>query len=408
MRRQKVKADRSFSRFMPGVTAFLLLAVVCDAWPAPLSDGNRSVTLPSSIYMSLTDGPDVDKDLDGLIDDYENRLADTWRPYFVFDQNENSREQCHDVVKGVETVLDTACVVAGCAAAAGVGCGFSWVREKIENGCRFTRNIVEPVCKGNVKDDSLQPFEPVVLFQVRLKDGPDWPRRIRIQYAFLYRLDGGFRTSNVCTNYHYGDTQSGSYELVSDDGNEWKIESLNLWSGGQRAADSPAIEWTEPRDTYWGKMPKRPSPVIYASAGKHHQYVSAKACEEEPGTCDDDCGGGAHRLANLTPNGLFNNVGEYQEHPADKGANNPFVNDLAPLGYADEFVWWAKWRCSCEQVAYADKKDECFTGGTGGHWSASTTQKCDIPTPVYKLFDRSAPRVPPKGLGMLLPVIASL
>ncbi|MDH5178104.1 MAG: hypothetical protein OEZ39_16485 [Gammaproteobacteria bacterium] len=348
--------------------------------------------------MSLTDSPELDKDNDGLIDDYENRLADTWRPYFIFDEHENDKSpKCNVITETASDIVYAAC----CAAAGIIGCEINSVNE----ACKFVKKTT---CKNNVNDNSLQSFEPVTLFQVRVVDGQDWPRRIKVNYGFLYRLDGGYRGSVVCTDYHYGDTQSGNIELLSDDGVVWRIDALSLWnSTDRRVATDPEIEWTGPRSTYWGKMAQRPSPVIYASAGKHHQYITAGACENEPGMCDDDCGGGATRYANLTPKGLFNNVGEFAHHPADKGVNNPFVNTLAPLGYPNEEVWYARWRCSCTQVLHEDQKDECFTGGTGKNWKASKDpQKCTIPSPAYKMFDLQPVKVPPKGLGLLLPVIA--
>jgi len=399
---QRIKPTLSFSLTMLVLVAFFTNLISGTA-RATISDADRSIALPDSIYTTLSDPASEDRDLDGLKDDYENRLADTWRPYFIFDENENSREHCHDVVTGVETVIDKACVIAGCAAAA--GCLINSVRKAIENSCKVTHKIVSPVCKNNIDDDSLQPFEPVVLYQVRPIAGSAWPRRIQIKWGFLWRLDGGYRTSVYCTNYHYGDTQRGVYELISFDGVNWEIDSLNLWASGRKKANSSKIYWTEPRSTYWNEMEQRPSPIIYASAGKHHQYISGDACESDAGGCDDDCGGGAERLANLAPNGTFNNVGEPNNHPSDKGINNPFVTDLAPLGYPEEYVWWAKWRCKCKQVFYDDEEGGCFTGGVGKNWSASTIQRCNVVTPTYKLFELSDPLVPSKEVGLLYTVI---
>lgn len=399
---------KASSRYWPMLAVLGLVLNICagTAWATPSSEG-LEITLPNSIYTTLSDPASLDRDLDGLKDDYENRLADAWRPYFIFDEGENKREQCHDVVTGVETVIDTVCVVAGCAAAAGIGCAISWVREAIEDACKVTHKIVSPVCKGNIDDNSLQPFEPVTLFQVRPMDGTTWPHHIKIKWGFLWRLDGGFRSSVYCTNYHYGDTQSGNYQLVSSDGITWALDKIDLWASGQEEATSGKISWTGPRSTYWGGMAPKPSPIVFASAGKHHQYISGDACENNAGFagCDDDCGGGAKRLVNLAPTGTFTNVGEYKTHPNNLGTNNPFVNDLAPLGYLDEYVWWAKWNCKCEQALYEDKEGECFTGGMGIAWSASTAQRCDVVTPVYKLFDLSDPPVPPKQVGLLYTLI---
>jgi len=359
---------------------------------AALNEEQRWLELPASIYVNLSDDPLLDRDADGLKDDYENRLADAWRPYFVFDQNENSRQHCSTVSKIVETTVSAPCGVVD-TFIPGDFC------EKL-----VEKTVVETVCKNNVDDDSLRAFEPVVIYQVRPIAEEGWPRRLKIQWAFLYRLDGGYRESNVCTNYHYGDTQSGQYELLSYDGIRWSIDKLDLWAHkGKVAATSGAIEWTSPRSTYWGKMPDRPSPKIYASAGKHHQYISAQACEDEPGACDDDCGGGAERLANLVSQGGFNNVGEFQMHPSYQGSNQPFLTNLKPVGFPGELVWDATGSCHCPLATTAA---ECFTGGLGSSWTASAPpQSCDTPTPVYKLFDlQSAPR-PPMELGPLFTIL---
>lgn len=313
-----------------GILTILTFACLFLSFPnnavAQLADENRWIALPGSIY---SDDATLDMDRDWLIDDYENRLADTWRPYFIFDEGEND---------------------------------FSG---------------------GNVDDYSLLGFEPVVIFQVRPLGDWSWPRHIKIKWVFLFRLDGGYRGSNYCLDWHYGDSQSGEYDLVSWDGINWAIDKMSLWNNvGWVWANSGVIQWTSPRSTYFGQMAARPSPIIYASAGKHHQYTSGEACEDEPGFCDDDCGGGAQRLANLVPNGYFTNVGEKAHHPNNLGTNRPFVNTLDDLGYPNERVWSASWICTCDGVT-----SECFTGGTGYNWQS---QNCTIPTAVHKLLDETA------------------
>jgi len=374
-------------------TVVALLALSASSMSAAaLNEEQRWLELPESIYLSLSDAPLLDQDADGLKDCYENRLADAWRPCFIFDQNENSRQHCSTVSKVVTTTVSAPCAAVDMIIP-GDMC------EKL-----VQKTIQETVCKNNVNDDSLRAFEPVVIYQVRPIAGDGWPRRIKIQWAFLDRLDGGYRESNVCTNYHYGDTQSGYYELISHDGVRWSIDKLDLWAHkGKVPATSGAIEWTSPRSTYWGKMPNRPSPKIYASAGKHHQYISAQACEDEPGTCDDDCGAGAERLANLVSQGGFNNVAEFQMHPNGQGSNQPFVTELAPVGFPGERVWEATSRCHCPLATTAA---ECFTGGLGNGWTASAPpQSCDVPTPVYKLFDRKPAPRPPMELGTLFTIL---
>ncbi len=311
---------------------------MCGAAQAEISEKDRRIALPDSIYTTLSDQDSLDRDKDGLKDDYENRLADAWRPHFIFDEKENSR--------------------------------------------------------SNINDISLQPFEPVVIFQVRPIGGSAWPRRIQIKWGFLWRLDGGFRASNFCTDYHYGDTQGGTYELISQDGVNWYLDWLELWNSGRENAKSLTINWTKPRSTYWNKMEQRPSPIIYASAGKHHQYINGGECESRR-FCDDDCGGGIERTANLTPLGKFNNVGEPNNH------NDPFISELAPLGYPQEWVWFAKWKCGCG----SDTKQDCFTGGVGASFKTSNKPQCTVPSATYTLFVRDDPPVPPKEVGLLYTVI---
>lgn len=291
------------------------------------SDEKLKFSLPESIYIDSCENPSLDMDLDGLKDNFENALADAWRPYFIYDENENDQD-------------------------------------------------------ANIDDNSLQSWEPRVLFQVRPIGGWDWPRRIIINWAFLYRLDGGYRGSTWCTDWHYGDTQGGSYELTSSDGITWQIKSLNLWTDASSVdATDPRIEWTAPRSTYWGEMDPRPSPIVHASAGKHHQYMTASSCEGDH-SCDDDCDGGEQRLADLTPLGYFNNVGEPNNHP------DPFVTDLGPLGYPGEHVWYSAYQCKCSGMGAGYVSQDCFTGGLGTNWEASggTFTSCTIPAPVYKLF----------------------
>ncbi len=303
------------------------------------SDDKLKFSLPESIYLAPCEDPSLDMDLDGLKDNFENALADAWRPYFIYDQNENDRDH-------------------------------------------------------NIDDDSLQSWEPRVLFQVR----PIGYHQIVIKWAFLYRLDGGFRESWDCTDWHYGDTQGGTYQLVSSDGITWQLDDIDLWSDVPlytpyiANATDPRIEWTAPRSTYWGEMDLRPSPIVHASAGKHHQYMTAVDCEADH-SCDDDCDGGAERSADTAPLGYFNNVGEPNNHPSP-----PFVTDLGPLGYPGEQVWYSTYQCKCSGMGAGYVAQDCFTGGLGTNWKASggTFTPCTIPSPVYTLFSHE-PLTPDPG-----------
>jgi hypothetical protein len=301
---------------------------------ASLADADRWIQLPESIYFPpiRIPGNTRDQDKDGLKDDLEHRLADTWRPYFVFDEGEN-------------------------------------------NG-------------SNTSQLSLQSWEPRVLFQVSPQPCTDCgsTRYIRIKWAFLFRMDGGYRGSNYCTNHHSGDTQSGTYELVSFDGGvNWALNQMNMWGGsvGWAWANAPGISYSPRYGNIGGSGYDRPLPMVWMSAGKHHQYLSGGACENAGGFCDDDCGGGAQRIANLTPWGYFTNVGERANHPLWPGyINQPFVNDLWHIGYPNEYTWWAAWvREGCGEI---------FTGGMNpgpdntGAFQAGSGDTCT--TPVHGLF----------------------
>ncbi|WP_224367997.1 hypothetical protein [Hyalangium versicolor] len=296
---------------------------------AALSDADRWIKLPESIYV--TGASSRDQDGDGLKDDLEHRLADTWRPYFVFDEGEN-------------------------------------------NG-------------ANTSQLSLQSWEPRVLFQVRPEGCTTCAgaRRLRVNWAFLFRMDGGYRGSNWCTNHHSGDSQRGVYELVSFDGGvNWALDRIDMWGFGWAWANAPGLSFSAKYNNIGGTGYARPLPMVWMSAGKHHQYYSGDACENADGFCDDDCGGGAQRIANLTPWGYFTNVGEPTLHPLWSGyINQPFVNDLWHIGYPNEYTWWAAWmRSDCGDI---------FTGGMNpgpdntGAYQAGGGDTCT--SPVYQLFD---------------------
>lgn len=273
-----------------------------------ISETNQQISLPEYIYMGPCDGPTLDQDNDSLKDDYENRLADTWRPYFEFDEEESAR----------------------------------------------------------------QSFEPLTLFQVRPIGDKSWPRRIKIAWAFLYQRDGGYGEDWKCAlgrNDHPGDAAGGYYILTSDDGITWKLDKIQLWDErNELDARNGEIKWTNPRSTYWGQMLDRPSPKIFPSAGKHHQYISTSACEDSDGFCSEDCGQGAKIYADLTSvvNGKFNNVGERQLSPWDT-----FVNNLNKY-YANEYVWYPVNTC---------KGKPTFTGGL---------TKCSTEvSAIYEVLDSS-------------------
>jgi hypothetical protein len=319
-----------------GLGAAVALAVVPLAAPvhAALSDADRWVRLPESIYMPVLQLPGVDpnrdRDRDYLKDDLENRLADIWRPYFIFDEEEN----------------DTSV---------------------------------------NTGELSLQSWEPRIVYQVRPTGNitaPGW-RYIYITYGILFRLDGGFRGALTCDNHHSGDSQRAVYELASADGGvNWALNRVNIYTDkGWQWANAGDIAYTARIANANGNGSERPLPKVWMSAGKHHQYISTAACETWR-ACDEDCAGGAQRISNLAPWGYFTNVGERAQHPMDWGINQPFTNELWHIGYPNEYTWWAAWyRADCGNI---------FTGGMNpgagntGAFTAGGGNTCV--GPVYGLF----------------------
>jgi hypothetical protein len=302
--------------------------------PQDGTDVPNLFNLSESIFVDPAVKEDVarDVDKDWLKDDMENRLAEAFRPYFIFDEQENDLDD----------------------------------------------NISEP---------SLLPWEPRTLFQVHVENltRPTWldplPRtvtKIIVKYLFLWRLDGGFRNDALCTDWHYGDSQSGTITFTTTDGKTILVDRLNLGQGGDRPAYDPDISTIA---GYASFGPTR-HPVIYLSAGKHHQYMTAAQCEASDTFCNDDCGGGfgydlgalgngtGPRYADVRPVSQYFNIGETNAHPSPT-----FVDDLAPLGYPTERVWWPNWLCNGK---------ECFTGGLGADWHCARTQ-CTEPGSVKAL-----------------------
>lgn len=293
---------------------------------ATIPDNLRKVTFSESIF---TADPARDQDADGIKDDFEHRLADQWRPLFIFDEQEN-------------------------------------------NGV-------------NTPEPSLQSWEPRVLFQVRPNGfiGPlGSTRRLTVTYVILFRMDGGYRGSNWCYNHHSGDALNFTYNLVSTGGSTWKLDTVvGFDDAGELAANDASLTYSNS------------ALIIYMSAGKHHKYVSGSACENHSGFCDDDCGGGVHRFTDLAPLGYPLNVGEPELHPMGSSINQPFVNELWHIGYPSEWTWFAAWgRDDCVDHTPSGHVFtggmNSAPGNTGAWVSSSQGNTCV--TPVYALFNRNA------------------
>lgn len=211
-----------------------------------------------------------DRDLDCLSDEAEHRIAMHFRPLFIFDSRERAR----------------------------------------------------------------LPSEPVVLYQVttgidarRTECGPV-PRTVTIRYAHLYRDDGGFSTSNVCRNSHFGDNQTIHFEIsVSADGKTFSLS--RVFANFDR--------WPGTNSSFF----KNQNLVVFLSAGKHHEYLNTS--RDNTGYrfffgCNEGVNGRGARVLSvvespIAPRG-WHNVGERHSHPDDV-----FVGDLTAFGFRGENAW---------------------------------------------------------------------
>jgi hypothetical protein len=241
----------------------------------------------------------------------ENVLADTFRPYYIFDDAE---------------------------------------------GARFTFNADFGAEIGVLTS------EPVTLFQVRpkirLSGAPSEVYRLKIRWLFLFRNDGGYGPGSYCDGFdsHSGDNSPGTYYLESNDGGvAWMITSaalgddLNLaWPYRLNSSDRGRGSRLEVYDLT--------HPIVYMSAGKRHIYFTKDWDERQDSfysdvplleDCNDDVNGlGDREFADLRQfrywGRPYNNVGEPELFDPPSGEDvPPFVNKLYPF-YND-------WRYSYSQ-----------------------------------------------------------
>jgi hypothetical protein len=197
-------------------------------------------------------------------------------------------------------------------------------------------NAFRPYIIFDSAESARQEFEPVTLFQVRPVNLLDKSKlRIGIMWVFLFRNDGGYGPDSFCRDAHEGDNDSAYYELESnDEGVTWTLCRACLSSKG--------IEW--PLNSRL-EVYDLTHPIIYMSAGKHHEYFTRDNdhCDSRYSDwyCNDDVNGLGHRvlvdlhsIGKVQPKfkGLYNNVGEPGFH------GFPFVNDLSPY-YPEQSAW---------------------------------------------------------------------
>lgn len=157
-----------------GLLLCALAPGVAFAWDPPAYDLGE--------VLFISGEPSRDNDQDGLKDDLEYVLAETFKPRLVFDSSEHHR-----------------------------------------------------------RDN-----EPVTLFQVRPQGcmGAGCPapgvQTVVIQYAFLFQTDGGYGPSSDCSDAHNGDNQSATFALTSADGRVWKPVSVAAWKDPFNVPGGPA------------------------------------------------------------------------------------------------------------------------------------------------------------------------
>jgi hypothetical protein len=221
-----------------------------------------SYRLPTSIYVGRANANQTitgDRDKDGLRDDYENELAEQFKPVVKFDAGEGAR-----------------------------------------------RN---------------DPVEPIVIFQVRPYNcagrGCNRPTVV-IRWSFLFVRDGGYPTdepgSPACNNptgighdRHAGDNDRGAFVLGSGDrGRTWEIEEVHVGKMENQQKLTGLFVWpnnTGRIDLDGQRRPpaveRRRRPFVYMSNGKHHMYLLKGDRPNSPysgANCADDVDGDGARV----------------------------------------------------------------------------------------------------------------
>jgi hypothetical protein len=262
---EAMPAMRMSKRIVAMVFVVALLAGDCPK-DSSVERSYLRATFTRSLFLEQGESPDLDQDEDGLVDDSEGRLAFAFRPYVVFDSDEEARA----------------------------------------------------------------PGEPVTLFQVRrssiggVTSGGTRIHRVLIKWVFLFRQDGGYGPDSDCSDDHEGDNDDALFDLESRDGGlTWRLERAVLSSRGPDDFAGP--DW--PTDSSL-EVFDQTHPKIYLSAHKHHEYFTTDWDHDDSlysaSDCNDDVNGmGSRFLVNIGSIARYNNVGEEDAHGL------PFVDDLS-------------------------------------------------------------------------------
>lgn len=230
-----------------------------------------SMKLGRSIFIGQTDNQNMDIDQDGLVDNLENEISDTFRPYLIFDNDEEAR---------------------------------------------------------------FRPHEPITLFQVRkINPGQNINNtRIYIKWVFLYKRDGGFGPGSNCKDGHAGDVDDAFYELVSkDNGMTWTLYRIVL----STFMGSNALQWPEDSRLEVYDITHPVIYISANKHFQYFTRDNDQKKSHYNIRCNDVNGLGdlvlvdLHSIFNQDQNSRgYNNVGEFQYHPTP-----PFVNDLGIFFY---------------------------------------------------------------------------
>ncbi|MBI2070485.1 MAG: hypothetical protein HYT79_07745 [Elusimicrobia bacterium] len=216
-----------------------------------------------------------DEDDDCMTDEGEHAVAAFFRPYFIFDSNENARQ---------------------------------------DN---------EPVLLYQVT-----PYRPVV------RREPDYfcregPRIIQIRYAYLFALDGGYGPASICRDRHLGDNQVVTVYVWSDRRGR-RFDLIGVTNGHYRWPQTPAQFHLGHHPVVYLSAGKHHA-FFDTSRDESIGPYSDWGCHENVN------GEGARVLPPVESDAAprrWHNVGESYSHDQDY-----FVNDLNPLGFGGDDAW---------------------------------------------------------------------
>ena len=257
------------------VCLFLFIFILAASYGLAQTWHPKALDLGESLFTPINNKDDNDNDY--LVDSLEYRLAEEFKPFLIFDSDENAR----------------------------------------------------------------LPHEPVTLFQVSpigcvTKDCTDNIFTIGLMYRFLWQRDGGYGPSSWCGDSHNGDHLEVKLELQSKDGQRWKLTNLLVWKLKSHWPFHSNGNDGRHVDLYLSAGKHHP---FFGTSYDHDDSpYSGHGCNDDvnglgarvwPRVLDTYC----FSNSVLCKKGPLN-VGERDAHPI-----RYFINDLSSLGYPDEHAW---------------------------------------------------------------------